>query len=365
MNHDDMTAEQLACRDNWRQRMDNIITGHPMRHLFWEATYQCNLSCRHCGSSCGSATPPGLLTTQQVKDAFDQVSADFVAPNIVLSITGGEPLLRRDLAECCEAITFHGFRAGIVTNATLITPDRASELASAGIPHFAVSLDGPKDMHDWLRGGPGVFERTLRGIAALQVTKGIKHIEILSCIHPGTVYRLEETEDLIMGLGVQTWRLFIIDPIGRASPDLHLDSKMFKYLLDFIRERRADKSYPIRIAYTEQGYLGPDYNFSVRPSGFMCDAGIRTASILYDGAISGCPSMSREFVEGNILNDRLLDVWTNGFKRYRNRTLEGRPACSDCKVFEDCRGGCMHLFDVDRGGPVHCHHRQLIGEEQV
>jgi radical SAM protein with 4Fe4S-binding SPASM domain len=353
--------EHYAALYDWKQRIDAILAAHPLKHLFWEATFQCNLSCRHCGSSCGAKVPPGLLTAQQVKAAFQQIAEDFVPRNIVLSITGGEPLLRKDLAECCSAITFHGFRAGIVTNGTLATPERARELVDAGIPHYAVSLDGPPDAHDWLRGGKGVYDRTVRGITTLRETSGVRHVEVLSCIHPRTIDRLEETERIVFDLGVGTWRLFIIDPIGRAEPELFLNRKQFRRLLDFVAERRQDPAYPIRIAFTEQGHLGFPHEFSVRPSGFLCDAGIRTASVLYDGAICGCPSMGRRLIEGNVLNDRFADVWRDGFAICRNRTREGRPGCADCGAFDFCRGGCMHLFDADRGGPVHCHYKQLKG----
>ena len=345
----------------WRQKGERLIEHHPLKHLFWEATFQCNLVCRHCGSSCGAKVPPGLLTKTEVAAAFQQIAEDFMARKIVLSITGGEPLLRKDLAECCAAITFHGFRAGIVTNGTLATEERARELVDAGIPHYAVSLDGPPDAHDWLRGGNKAYERTVRGINNLLGTRGVNHVEVLSCIHPRTIDRLEETEKIVFDLGVGTWRLFIIDPIGRADEGLYLDGKQFRKLLDFVAERRADPDYPIRIAFTEQGYLGFPYEFSVRPSGFMCDAGIRTASVLYDGAICGCPSMSRRLLEGNTKTDRFWEVWQHGFKEYRNRTREGRPGCASCGVFEFCRGGCMHLFDEERGGPVHCHYKQLGG----
>lgn len=346
----------------WKKRVDAIMDAHPLRHLFWETTLQCNLTCRHCGSSCGNTVPEGILTTREVIDAFDQIADDLFAPNIVLSITGGEPLLRKDLAQCCAAITRHGFRAGIVTNGVLATESRARELAAAGIPHFAVSLDGLPEAHDWLRGGKGLFDRTVRGINTLQETPGVRHVEVLSCINPRTIDNLEEIEKLIFQLKVGTWRLFIIDPIGRATPELLLDAQMFRRLLDFVKERRADPAYPIRIAYTEQGYLGLEYEFSVRPSGFLCDAGIRTASVLYDGAISGCPSMSREFVEGNVRTSRFADVWAHGFDVYRNRTRKTRPVCGACAHFEFCRGGCMHLYDKVKGGPVHCHFNMLRGE---
>jgi radical SAM protein with 4Fe4S-binding SPASM domain len=345
----------------WQQKGERLIAHHPLRHLFWEATFQCNLSCRHCGSSCGSKEPVGILSRDEVKAAFDQIAADFVARDIVLSITGGEPMLRPDLAQCCADITFHGFRAGIVTNGTLATPERARELVDAGIPHYAVSLDGPPDAHNWLRGHPKAFDRTTTGIGNLLATRGVRHVEVLSCIHPRTIERLEETEKIVFDLGVGTWRLFIIDPIGRAEDNLFLDSKQMRRMLDFVAERRADKSYPIRIAFTEQGYLGFPYEFTVRPSGFMCDAGIRTASVLYDGAICGCPSMGRRLLQGNVRTDRFWQVWRDGFQTYRNRTREGRPGCASCGVFEFCRGGCMHLFDEERGGPVHCHYKQLQG----
>ena len=80
-----------------RQRIE-----HRLIDLFWECTLTCNAKCKHCGSSAEKKKYDGELTTDEIKNAFKQIANDFDAKEILINVTGGEPLVRQDLCEVME-----------------------------------------------------------------------------------------------------------------------------------------------------------------------------------------------------------------------------------------------------------------------
>lgn len=125
--------------------------------------------------------------------------------------------------------------------------------------------------------------------------------------------------------------------------------------MEFIKEERGKGD--IRVSYSCEGYLG-DYELRVRDYPFFCGAGINTASVRYDGAISGCLSIRSRFDQGNIYNDNFMDVWNNRFGVFRNREWMKLGTCSNCKVWHFCRCGAMHLREAG-GEMLACSYHKL------
>ena len=159
--------------------------------------------------------------------------------------------------------------------------------------------------------------------------------------------------------GVRRWRLFTVFPVGRAAStaELQLSNELFRGLMDFIRESRREGE--ITVSYGCEGFLG-EYEMEVRDHSYLCSAGVSVASILADGAISGCPSIRADYHQGNIYTDRFMDVWNNGFRDFRNREWARRGKCADCRMFRYCEGNGMHLRDGN-GDLLLCHYERLYG----
>ena len=139
---------------------------HELNYLFWECTLRCNLNCRHCGSDCQKdATVPDMPLNDFLK-VLDEITPHCNPHKTIIAITGGEPLMRKDLAQCGTAFYKRGFPWGMVTNGYLLTPTRFNELLNAGLRSITVSLDGLEDSHNWLRGKPDSF---LKAMSAIQI----------------------------------------------------------------------------------------------------------------------------------------------------------------------------------------------------
>lgn len=333
----------------------SILQHPPLRHLFLELTLRCNENCLHCGSRCGEETHPPELSLAQYKALLDEIKSDFGDALPVLNITGGEPLLRRDFFDIMAYANGLGFRWGMTTNATLIDEAVARKLHACCMKTVSVSIDGLEATHDRLRGCKGAFAGAMRGIHALLDNGGFQHVQVTTVVNHQNIGELPALFELMCGMDIGSWRVINIEPIGRARqhPELLLTKEEYRQLFDYIREKRM-QGYPL--TYGCSHFLGLEYERQVRDWFFLCDAGIYTASVMANGDIAACLDIERrpELIQGNILRDRLKDVWEHRFEVFRCDLSDRNEICRNCDACEFCRGGAHHSWDYDNDKPLVC-----------
>jgi MoaA/NifB/PqqE/SkfB family radical SAM enzyme len=111
----------------------------PLRLLAWETTRRCNLACLHCRAAAGAGPYPGELTTAEGKKLLDDLAT---MGQVVVILTGGEPLLRSDIFDLAAYGHDLGHRMVMAVNGTLLTPEVAARLKDAGIQRLSISIDG-------------------------------------------------------------------------------------------------------------------------------------------------------------------------------------------------------------------------------
>ena len=340
-----------------RLRRKNLQQLHPLQQLFWESTLRCNVHCLHCGSDCSSSEVTPDMPAEDFLRVIDQSVTPHVDPHkVLIIISGGEPLMRADLAEVGKALKQRGYPWGMVTNGLAMTEKRFKELMASGLRSMAISFDGMKDNHNWMRQHPLAFDGATRAIKLAAATPSLTW-DVVTCVNQRTINQLDEMREYLWSIGVRNWRLITIDPMGRAAenPELLLSPEQHRYLLDYIRDRRKEG---LHISYSCEGFM-PDYEGEIRDYLFHCMAGISVASILIDGSISACTSIRGKYYQGNIYKDDFWDVWENRFESYRNREwMRKQEPCNNCKLFRYCEGGGMHLRRED-GSLMLCHHNKL------
>lgn len=129
--------------------------------VIWNLIRRCNLRCKHCYSISGDVDFPGELTTEEVFRVMDDLKA-FKVPVLILS--GGEPLMRRDIIEVSKRAKAMGFYVGLSTNGALISVHNIGQIAEVGYDYVGISLDGIGQTHDSFRGKDGAFDASLAGI---------------------------------------------------------------------------------------------------------------------------------------------------------------------------------------------------------
>ena len=351
----------------WSRYLRLASTEHKLRYLFWEATLACNLACLHCGSDCSSGKDTRHeLTTEEIIGGLESIAARYDPKDIMVGITGGEPLLRRDLFTVTGRIAALGFAWGMVTNGFAMTKEAIERCRATGMRTVTVSIDGLRDDHDWLRQNNKSFDRAVGAMRALRDESFLSSLEIATSVSRRIVDKLPDIYAFVEKEGVREWRLITLFPGGRArgSDDLLLRPDDYRKLYTFVRDVRI-ACPPMHVSVDEEGFLGCEFEREVRDAFYSCRAGIEIGGILAHGEISACPSVSRRLVQGNVRKGSFADCWENGFQRFRDRRWMRQGICKDCAQWWICQGNSLHLWNVDSNGPDVCHFNCLYGKERA
>ncbi len=325
---------------------------HDLRMLIFEVTQRCNLACRHCGSDCTrSATVPDL-PAEKILEVLREVREAYDSKRITVMIGGGEPLLYRGLWQLGREIRKLGFPWGMVTNGVLWDEATLERARKAGAGSISVSLDGPREAHEWLRGAG--FDATLNTVKMLAAAPWLKVMDVITVVNPQNVYRLDETWELMRDLDAPGWRLIPISPIGRAKGDatLLLNTEQWQLLLSRIQELRQRSDMPVYLS--ESNYVGGPLDFRVRDHNYFCRAGISFGGVMVNGDILACANIDRRFRQGNVFEGGFVDAWENRFQVFRDRRWMKTGRCARCEEWRDCQGNSFHNWDLDTNQPAAC-----------
>lgn len=352
MSYTTLSLRKRLALEIARQMRHNLAEVHPLRQLFWECTQRCNLRCKHCGSDCKQVATQPDMPAEEFLRVIDSITPHVDPHRVSIIITGGEPLMRRDLEEVGLALYRRGYPWGMVSNGLALSEQRLQSLMAAGMHSITLSLDGLADDHNWMRGHAESYGRTLEAIRRLANEPELTW-DVVTCVNRRNYPHLEELAETLYEAGVRRWRLFTIFPAGRAAlhPEFKLTHDEFTGLMEFIKRTR--KQGKVHASYCCEGFLGA-YEGEVRDHFFRCNAGLSVASILIDGSIAACPSIRSDFHQGNIRQDDFMEVWEHRFEPFRHREWMRKGICADCKFFRYCEGNGMHLRN-GQGELTHCY----------
>ena len=354
----DSTAAKVEALERFIERKKQLKKTTPLRYLFWEATLRCNLECLHCGSDCvrNDAARDAELDGEVIKRELRSIAQAYLPENITFAIIGGEPLIREDIIGVGAYAADLGFNWGITTNGMLLTADMIKRLKDAKLSTISVSFDGVKEDHDALRNRGGAYSAVTDAIRRLLDDRFFRKFDVICCVSKINIDRLDDYLDEAIRLGIPAVRFTPVFSRGRASKNSSLKLNKADYLkmLDFIKRRRTTAD-GIQVYLSEEGYWGPQWECLVRDEFHYCGSGILIGSILHDGTVTGCPSVSRRFTEGSIRETPFVELWKDRFSRYRqDREKTFAPTCSGCEHWVLCEGGGFHLLDQENVSDSFC-----------
>lgn len=312
----------------------------------WEITMGCNLRCKHCGSSCEGALPDELTTEEALRLCDDIGSMGLKW----ITLSGGEPLTRKDWHLIANRLRQNKVVPNIITNGWYITEEILDKAVENGIGTFAISLDGLRETHDFMR-KPGSFDRIM---AALDLARKKKVTAgVITTINKSNMTELHQLREMLLDKGVTVWQLQIGLPMGNFAENSHLliSPEQVDEIIDFTYESLGDPRLSIYPADCIGYYNAREVQ--VRSNAYRsekpllwqgCTAGKRSFGILHNGDILGCTSIrDRQFVEGNIREQSLAEIWNSeerfGWSRGISKEQLG-GLCTKCKYGETCLGGC-------------------------
>lgn len=306
--------------------------------VFWDITLECNLRCAHCVLAAGVKQDQELDTTE-CKQLIDQMPGIGLS---VVTLSGGEPLIRPDFFELAHHVRTRGFGLALSTNGTLVDRAAAREISRLEMD-VQVSLDGTTaEEHERLRKCPGSFEATLAGIENLR-SAGVE-FTIGSVFNRNNAERFREMPDFAESVGARTFRMIPFIPAGRGLVfrELEPTPQELREMTHYLRERR--KTCPITITPMEMEFLfEPGGGGPVDPSmQHGCDGARSSFSISATGEVLPCSFFTGIRAE-NVRDYPLRSIWAsspmlNYFRDLRATDIEGD--CQNCAWFRDCLGGC-------------------------
>lgn len=356
-----------------RQRLLSYLTYriHDGRSYYPETvdlflTYRCNLRCKMCGQWGVAGTSkdmsPEELKSELSLDEIYKIINDIKTfkPNVTLF--GGEPLMYSNWEKVVSRIKQEGMRCNMITNGILLEK-YANSIIDLGVDEIIFSLDGPREVHDEVRGAKGTFDRASRG---LKLIRDIKRksgtskpvVSISSTIFEINYKRLDElisiAEELMAstitfhhliflsqerynqhnnifkgyyGMVCNDWKGFVRDSL----PDIDVDFLIRK--MEDIEKRDSKVKiafYPnftdeeVRRYYTEFDFVSSGY-------GKRCLSPWMVSYIFPDGSVRPCQSLN--FSAGNVRDSTFSRIWNNEkYMRFRKITKKEKkyPVCTRC-----------------------------------
>ena len=330
----------------------------------WNFTNRCNLACRHCYQDSAHASLADELAVEEKLGLVDQMGRAHMP---MLALSGGEPTLHKDLLPVLRRAKSHGMHTTIATNGTTITPDRAGELAEAGLRYVEISLDSVDPArHDAFRGVKGMWARAVAGARNVVAADGLR-LGIAMCVHQGNV---EEVGDMIAfaeDLGASCFAHFNFIPVGRGlkmvSGDITparrekllalLNAKMQEGGMGVISTAPQLGRVCLAGAALETGraacsHAGSGSGVKARVVAKYlggCGAGRTYVCIEPDGSVTPCVYLPHR-VMGNVREATFIDIFRNSVfwdvLNDRDRRLHHCEVCA----FKNYCGGCRARADA-------------------
>ena len=333
-------------------------TNVPYSTLF-ELTLRCNMRCIHCGSSAGIRREEELSTVewQKICDQLAELHCNQI------TLLGGEPFLRKDWFDIAQHIRNLGIKVTMITNGYNIDTTIVRQLRSLEPYTIAISLDGATaETHDSIRGMHGSFTRCINSLHLLREAE--VNTTIITTVHKKNLKELPDIITLILNRNI-AWQIQIANPIGRFPDNLILSEEEFYSLAMFIastRKHYTTKEVPITAAHC----IG--YHSSILPNLIIgqwrgCQAGIYTLGIQSNGRVKGCLSLPDDFIEGDIKEKSISELWNNPrFASYNRKFTRDdlTNGCRNCFHGRSCRGGCLSVSTSVTGkkhGDPYCLYR--------
>ena len=316
----------------------------------WNLTYRCNLACEHCYLDAGGSP---LVRTENFADrselgtdecfrVIDEIAA--FAPECLTILTGGEPLLRRDILEIVRRAAERGLWVVVGTNGVRISENVARRLAEAGARGLSLSLDAlDADRHDRFRRVRGAWQNTVEGAEILNRT-GLPFI-VQTTAGSHNLGELEAIADFAHGrLAAKVWNLYFLVPTGRGQFVSDISPAQYDEVLASLF--RIQQKYDGRMLVNAK--CAPHYIKTALENGAPirtysggaggCPAGTHYMGIRPNGDVTPCPYLP--VFAGTLRSASLTDLWASSelFAGIRRRSaLGGR--CGACELNAQC-GGC-------------------------
>ena len=307
-------------------------------------TERCNLACDHCylDARVMKEGATDELDTDKLKQVLDSIAQ--VGPEALVVLTGGEPLLRRDIEELAAHASGLGLMVVIGSNGILLTPERIERLKKAGVAGIGLSIDSlDPGKHDTFRGRKGAWQKTMASVDAC-VEAGLP-FQIHFSVTDDTADEIDDMVAFARDAGALVLNVFFMVCTGRGEKYSDISPEKYETVLRRVAQAARDEKRLMVRAKCAPHFkriaieMDPDWPITAA-HGYDaggCIAATRYARITPNGTVTACPYM--ETSAGSVRDRPFADIWADApeLQALRAPKLEGR--CGVCE-FQVLCGGC-------------------------
>lgn len=345
-------AVQEVCMTPQQEFADPNSIQDQVQKLYWEksyiqkmhveVTYRCNFRCPHCyNTTHGGGTSE--LTTKEWKSVLDQLGE---LGCWLVTFTGGEAFVRKDILELLHYACEKGFSININTNGSLIDEKTVEFLESLRpfIQSIDISIYGADAFsHDTLSARPGSFYTTRRALRLLRdarLSVLAKFITMRDNFDGVELFE-DEMRKLRIPYNVST---------GSLIPQTNRNTKPLVQLLTDAQYKR------LMATRTTRGFSNAG----------SCRPGHVRGAVTPDGSVSPCEWLT-DIKYGNLREQSLKEIWySQGFQAFRRRFDEEHSECPTCELRPGCSRCPAHSYletgDLFKCAPIQRHAAELCRE---
>src|SRR5216110_2850173 len=212
-------------------------SSYPAYSVSWNLTQRCNLECAHCYMSAfGGADTRGELTTAECRRVMDEIAQ--INPNVFLILTGGEPLLRRDIWEIAGYAAEKRFTTVFGTNGVLLREREARLMRERGVLGASISLDSTDARkHDAFRHLPNAWDGAVRATRVL--TDAGLDFSLHMSVTDWNVGEVPAMIDLAKDLGAKVLNFFFLVRTGRGKELTDIDAAAYERILTYLAKAQG------------------------------------------------------------------------------------------------------------------------------
>lgn len=320
-----------------------------------DITTDCNLRCKHC-------------RLEKIRYNMSLTEIETICKKLheyhtkAIFISGGEPLVRKDIVQVIELVKGYIPVITINTNGTLLNRVLIEQLIDAGVNYFQISLDGLEQEHDEIR-GEGTFKTTIANIALLCEYSDKINVHISSVISMLNISKMENFIKFLLfekNFPIQIIGFKRYIPKNVMAGKYNLGKEGLKELYDKIDlyAKKYEKYTRIVCDFPQKNIENADManeimkKYNLKCTG--CSAAIGGPAIRTDGAVSPCSLLDISY--GNIIKNSIEDIYSSDvFENLLNRKLSGKCGTCDYRlVCGGCRAAAFLLTGDYLGEDVEC-----------
>lgn len=276
-----------------------------------EVNAVCNLACIHCFAG-ELPRKERALDLRELDVLFEDMAS---VGALRLALSGGEPLMRKDLYELVDLAIAQGIRTSITTNGMFIDAHHVRELARRSVLWLSVSLDGAtRETNDAIRGA-GVFDAVIERCSLL---RGRVPFSLAMTVTSTNAHEAKAFGELARAVGATAAVMRPLYPTGMARTRLDLvpSFSQFRAAVAALHEGASEED-GCAMPY---GPVERERDRAEVVGNLGCGAGTTLAAISSSGAMSPCSFLGSSFDGPSVRDRSFVSIWNESqqFQQFRS-----------------------------------------------